>query len=183
MAIDATVSGTSSNSYHTVATAQAYFDTRLHCDDWTNATALDKEKALLQACRIIDSYCLWLGIKTVTEQALEWPRRGICHDGNIYYEYNDSIYEYGSFGEGQWVLASDAIPQQILDGQCELALVLLGDDTQSDALLDSLNIAGIKIDLSSKSKGNVIIPSAVWSIMAPLGKLRGASGTVKLLRC
>jgi len=181
--IIATVSGLTSNSYHTVATAQAYFDTRLHCTDWTDATASDKEKSLLHACRIIDEYCLWIGTKTVTAQALKWPRRGICHDGNIYYEYNDSIYEYGSFGEGQWVLASDAIPQQILDGQCELALVLLGDDTQSDALLDSLNIAGLKMDLSQKSKGNKIIPSAVWSIMSPLGKLRGVSGTVKLLRC
>jgi len=174
MALDATISGANSSSYQTVATAQTYFDERLHCTDWTGATPTDKEKALIQACRIIDTYCLWKGIKTVTAQALEWPRIGIYYDGVFYYAETDGT---------RWVLASDEIPQQILVGQCELALVLLGNDIQSADSLESLNVAGLKMNLGKSKRRNQIIPSSVWQIMSPLGKLRGASGTVKLLRC
>ena len=186
MALDATVGGSASNSYVTVAVADAYFGTRLHCSDWTDATTSDKEKALIQATRILDEYCTWLGIKTDTTapQALEWPRIGICYDGGaIYYEYDVSFYEYDTFSDGYWILDSDTIPQQILDGTCELALVLLGRDTQSDATLSSLNIAGLKMDLAKSNRGYEIIPPYVWQILSPLGQLRGSSGTIKLLRC
>ena len=187
LTIDATIEGTAANSYITLADAEIYFEKRLHTDDWTNASDADKNKALVQACRIIDSYCTWLGCPSTTTQALKWPRQGIYYDCNdIYYEYHvhSGIFdEFGVIGTSYYVLSSTAIPQQIIDGQCELAFVLLGKDTQSQGALESLSISGLKIGLSQQSKGDRIIPAPVWSIMAPLGKLRGASGTVKLMRC
>lgn len=49
----------SSNSYCTVATAETYFDARLHAAVWTGADDEDKERALIQATRALDAYVAW----------------------------------------------------------------------------------------------------------------------------
>ena len=183
MSLDATVGGADANSYLTVSAADDYFNARLNSDDWLNAVPADKEKALIQATRILDQYCIWLGIKadTTTPQALEWPRIGIKYDGQYYEEYNVYEIDYLESFSYTWILDYESIPQQIQDGTCELALVLLSRDVQSDAMLSSLNVAGLKMDLSTT--GHSIVPPHVWQIVSPLAKqLRGASGTVKIAR-
>ena len=46
MALDATIGGTSSDSYITVADADTYHGNNLNVTDWTGASTADKEKAL-----------------------------------------------------------------------------------------------------------------------------------------
>lgn len=48
-----------SNSYCTSAQATAYFDSRLHSGTWEAADDEDKERSLIQATRILDSYVAW----------------------------------------------------------------------------------------------------------------------------
>lgn len=66
--------------YGTVSDANAYFETRLHSDSWSDATVSDRETALIEATRIIDS----LNYKGVKHTVWE-----------IMYEYDstDEIYE------------------------------------------------------------------------------------------
>ena len=66
------------NSYSTVAQAEVYFDARLHAGAWTGAEADDKERALIQATRILDSYVTWAEVpdkaappQTITDATCE----------------------------------------------------------------------------------------------------------------
>lgn len=178
MAIDTTVGGINANSYASLAEGNTYFESRLHCADWTSATDPNKEKALIQSARIFNQYVDWLGLKTATTQALQWPRKGICYDGVNYYDCGTWLTVISDYS---WVLDSTTIPQIVKDAQCELSLVLLADDTQADADLSSLSFAGLKMNINN-GKGFTVIPDHVWQILGDLGSLRGASGTVKLLR-
>lgn len=49
----------SSNSYITVAAADIYFDARLHADAWNDADPDNKERAVIQATRVLDTYLVW----------------------------------------------------------------------------------------------------------------------------
>lgn len=49
----------SSNSYLILATAESYFETRLHKDAWDAATSEEKETVLINATRLLDSYLVW----------------------------------------------------------------------------------------------------------------------------
>lgn len=60
--------------YGTVVGADAYFDTRLHADEWANDFSLaDKTKALQTSTRDIDRLN-FVGSKADSDQELEFPR-------------------------------------------------------------------------------------------------------------
>lgn len=93
------------NSYISVADADSYFALRLNVAAWTSAVNATKEAALVTATRSIDAV-KWNGEKTVVDQDLAFPRTGLTDiDGEE--------------------LADDAIPQEVLDATCELALAML----------------------------------------------------------
>lgn len=73
--IDATASGTSSNSYVTLAEANQYFDDRPGSTTWTSATDDQKSQALLYATKMIDKLNAFQGEKSVVGQALAFPRQ------------------------------------------------------------------------------------------------------------
>lgn len=102
------------NSYITRAEANTYFAEALHAATWDAATDENKDKALVTAFRMIDRQT-WEGEKTVSSQVQEFPRTGLTDkDGNA--------------------VSSSSVPQEVKDGQAELALSLLDDLTvQSQA--------------------------------------------------
>ena len=133
MPIDATVGGADSNSFATVAEADAYFEFRLFAELWDDASTATKEKALVTAARIItarvkedwtltqlpgdatikiltdvgddaSTYLVWKGVKADQDQAIPWPRSGIAD------------------------VADDVIPDEIKALQFEVALLSLGGD-------------------------------------------------------
>ena len=55
--IDATLKGTSANSYVTLAEANTYFETVPDSSTWDNKTDDQKNRALISATRWIDSFC------------------------------------------------------------------------------------------------------------------------------
>lgn len=61
------------SAYLTIAEAQAYFDKRLSTDAWDDANAVDRQKALEQATRIIDRLN-YIGDRHVDTQDNEFPR-------------------------------------------------------------------------------------------------------------
>lgn len=117
MALVATVSGASSNSYVTLAEAESYFDDVLGASDngdWETTLAgaartdAQKSAALVTATRRIDEE-MFLGYKVSTTQALKWPRYEVYDE--------DGIALYNS--------ASPAIPERVKQATYACARELL----------------------------------------------------------
>jgi hypothetical protein len=79
-AIDATLGGTSANSYVTLAAANTYFETVPDSSTWTNKTDDQKNRSLISATRWIDALSFY-GDRCTETQALKWPRDNYKVDG------------------------------------------------------------------------------------------------------
>lgn len=129
------------NSYLSVADADTYFGERLYADDWTSADSTTKEKALVMARRFIDQQ-QFTGERTGEDQLLAWPRTGIAG------------------------VDSSAVPQDVVDAQCELALALIRQDlTVNDATL------GVR---SLREQVGALVTETVYDGRAPLRALPDA---------
>ena len=136
-----TVGGKTSNSYATIAEGNTYFYDRLNATDWTEASPSDKGKAMLQACRDVDSLKFigrkyYLGLVGASNyQKLEFPRqypvRGAYID-DVLEEYIDTAQASQRFPRSLNNAGNPYIPQLVKDAQCEQAINLLGQG--SDAL-------------------------------------------------
>ena len=104
----ATVGGTSSNSYLTLAAAQLYMDTRPTVAEWTAATTNAQNQALISATFRLEQE-EYLGVITDRDQALKWPRSGLTDEDGRQYDDDD-------------------IPTPIERACCEVALALLKDE-------------------------------------------------------
>lgn len=114
-----TVGGSASNSYVTLDEAEAYFEGRLNTAAWDALTTDDaKNIALVSACRRIDQE-EFDGARSSHNQALAWPRHGASADGIM--------------------VDSAEIPQRVKNGQCELALFMLGSDMLADTGLEGFD--------------------------------------------
>jgi hypothetical protein len=94
-------------AYISVSDADNYFATeRLHADAWSEATTADKQKALYEATRLIDTL-RFAGIKADSSQELEFPR------------FDDTV-----------------VPDGVQKACCEIALALLdGVDIETEMQL------------------------------------------------
>jgi len=79
-AIDATLGGTSANSYVTLAAANTYFETVPDSSTWVSKTDDQKNRALISATRWIDALTFY-GNRCTDTQALKWPREEYKVDG------------------------------------------------------------------------------------------------------
>ena len=163
MALDATVGGNSSNSYLSVADADAIIDERVgDTSAWTDAETSDKEKALISATRRLDQQT-FQGCKTVSTQSLKWPR---------YETYDDDGYVY----------ASDAIPAPIKHATAELAFVLISDPTLIDdtglEAFDQISTGDTSITPKQRQAGT--LPAHVQRYLR--GLTRGGRGVIRLVR-
>lgn len=78
--IDATLSGSSANSYVTLAQANTYFETVPDSSTWTSKTDDQKNRALISATRWLDGLSYY-GDRCTDTQALKWPRNTYTVDG------------------------------------------------------------------------------------------------------
>ena len=113
MTLDATVSGANANSYITIATGNAYHNTRLHNSEWFDADTDTRERALKWATRKLDDL-VWLGTASTDTQALRWPR------GGVYDPYGLEV-------------DSTTIPGWLEDATAEYAWELIKADRQVDS--------------------------------------------------
>ena len=76
----ATVGSAEANSYLSVAAADTIANTMLATLQWGTATTDNKGRALINATRYLDQLD-WIGSRTTTTQALDWPREeAACGD-------------------------------------------------------------------------------------------------------
>lgn len=121
MALISTIGAVDSNSYLSVAEADAYFENSLNAVAWT----VDDEKkgqALVSATRLIDAKYKFKGVKTDQLQALAFPR-------------------YGVYNLDGWSYDDNEIPRRLKNAIAELALSLL---TTTDPTFADPATAGIK---------------------------------------
>ena len=136
--IDATLSGTSANSYVTLAEANTYFETVPDSSTWTNKTDDQKNRALIAAAREIDNLVFY-GDRCDNGQALKFPRNN--------YEVDDVE------------LACTAVPNNIKYAQYELARALANDTdaitgtTGKDGNFEEVRLGDIQVKYNTDSQG------------------------------
>jgi hypothetical protein len=120
-AIDATVGGSASNSYVSVAESTTYLEERLNVTAWEDALPDDHIRALIAATRRIDQERFegvpvnpLTGTSTGTTQTLKWPR-------------------YSADDDAGWTWEATVIPQPVKHATIELALYLLNQGTTDPA--------------------------------------------------
>ena len=165
MAIDATVGGTTANSYVTLAEADAYFATRAHAESWEDAE--NQEQLLITASSTIDWFITWKGLRATGTQSMDWPRSGV----------------YDKVGE---LYPEDVIPIDVKIATFEMALSSMDGDRTADGDLAGLSEvrAGslqLKADDGMYNTKPDTIPDKIWKILAGLTTKSGI-GVVRLVR-
>lgn len=126
------------NSYATLADAEAYALTLPVANDWNAASTEQKNAALVQATRLMDTL-RWKGYRTnYSTQALQWPRYytyGSQSLGGYYPPGSEGVGGHGSFGydPNAWLVIPNEIHRKIRDACCEFAIRLISDDRAADA--------------------------------------------------
>lgn len=155
MAIDATEGGVAANSYVTANEADTYFEGVIAPEGYTSATPDAQERALRQATTYLDARVRWIGdIKDqVTPQALAWPR----------------VYDSTVTTPEDILVSGKAIPQDLKNAQCEMALYLINfgePDSTSD--LDAIKVGSLAIDFNEFKKSQ-LVPDTIWAMISYLG--------------
>lgn len=150
--IDATVGGSSSNSYITLAEADAYHESHVEAATWNAATDAEKDVAIAMATRMFDSEIDWKGSRYTEEQALRWPR-------------------VGTFDKDRWYIKEDEIPQDLKNAVAEQARLLLAGDRAADREttgISSLEVGSISLKFDKADEPEVIADAA-YSMISHLG--------------
>lgn len=100
------------NSYVSLEFANSFFETIVDPGAWTDATDDQKNRALIQATRIIDTEVRWNGQRIDPTQPLSWPRDAMVVDGIL--------------------LGSTTIPEQLKEAVCYTARDLLTADPTAE---------------------------------------------------
>lgn len=135
--IDATLSGASSNSYVTLAEANAYFETVPNSSTWDDKTDDQKNRSIISATRWIDSLNFY-GDRCDTSQALSWPRNN----------YHVDRIE----------LTCSEIPTEIKYATYELARALANDtdaitgNTGTTGLYDEVKLGELQVKYNKQSQ-------------------------------
>lgn len=143
--LDATVGGSSSNSYVTVAEADDYFTSRLNSSAWDTAS---KDAALITAAYDLDDAFDWVGDRASDTQFMEWPR--------LYVDDVDST----------------EIPWDVKRAQMELALAYVEggvSSTQTNSV-DEVKLGPLGVKFVEQGTYDRKIPSPIVTIVGILGR-------------
>ena len=151
-----------SNSYTTVAIADAYFADRNN-QDWLGLDNADqKTPYLILATDYLEQmYRLsWLGFRRLTTQALSWPRAWAARPDLS-----------GGYGPFPYYYGFNTIPQEVIAAQMLLAVKLitgeLAPDISREDMATAVAVGPIKIDYD-KNKPSFTIFRNVDLLLAPL---------------
>lgn len=178
--IDATPKGTSSNSYVTLTEANTYHETSLYSSAWDDASDDERNRALVTATRMLDTWFEWFGDATTLSQALLWPRRGVLKPGISEGQATTGTFTNPWHEPFAHLMDQDVVPDIIKNATCELARNLLVSDRTADSDIQTQGITNLKagpIELSfSSGAAAKPIPDAVMVMCTQLGRPRNRSG-------
>jgi hypothetical protein len=152
---------TNSNSYSSVSTADEYFDAGLYASTWQETLQSHRERALVQATRLLDFHVTWNGSKNDYDQALEWPRANA-------YDRND------------WLIDHQSVPRDVRHATAEFARWLL-DGRRDLESGETGRVKRVKADtvevefaVAEETKPDVI-PKIVRRMVASYGEIVGGN--------
>jgi hypothetical protein len=158
------------NSYINVADADSYFADRLFSDEWTNATAGQKEQGLKMATKKIDRQQI-RGIKADDTQSLEFPRALYSNSKSVNPFY-DPLKNSIETTPG-WVVET-AVTQEVKDATCEEAMSILqgGKQARKRAQLQaqgvkSFILGSLSESFAGGSQGNQLISVEAQELLQP----------------
>jgi len=139
------------NSYVTVAEADAYFADSLNKTAWTSANSTQKAQALVTATSMIDEK-QYTGMVVSDSQELAFPRYGSYFDP-----------KYGT----EVVFDDILVPERIVTATYELAYHLLNnpDVLNSSTTVRDLSVGSISLSHISSSER---VPTTVSRLLRPL---------------
>lgn len=167
LTLDSTAKGANANAYVDEAGADAVMDGRGFKTDWTSASTVEREVALVWATTIIERYYhMWKGDATEAEtQRLSWPR------GDVYTP------------DGR-LLDKDTIPEFLKEATAELALILIANNQVEDkgTGLTSFSAGSLSMVFDKQDRKNTI-PDSVRAVLRDYGTVREIrNGHMKLVR-
>lgn len=149
MTLIATAKGSTSDSWGTLAEADAYHANRLFNPEWGSASDATKETALKWACTLLNLLS-WLGVRTEATQSQAQPRYGL--------KDRDGFY-----------ISSDTIHQEMKNASFEYAWILIKGDTTKESETTGISkikvaVVEIQIDKSDQKKK---VPNNVLDFIRP----------------
>lgn len=157
------------NSYIDVSTAQTYFDNRLFCDIWDNASDDDKAKALIMASKKIDRLPI-KGVKANYQQTMEFPRA--LETDYRYWQYMSLTIDAHFYG--YWYV-EPAVTDNVKNAVCEEALALLKGVPKRVELqrqgVKSFNINGVSENYGSGKSMSLLSQEAKEFMQMYLGSV------------
>lgn len=142
------------NSYGSVAEADAYFADRLGYDKWAAYTS--KDAALISAAQHEDLMCSWYELPCSSSQAMAFPRHPDCPN------VPDNI-KYAQF----------EIAYQMVDRGSSLV-------THEDALTE-LKADVITLKFKATSPKNPLKTDLIMGLLSPYGLCSGGSGATSII--
>lgn len=171
---------TNSNSYATLAEADAYFASQLYASDWTGQTNDIKARALGMATTLIDRMVEFRGYRKGTEQALEWPRLECPRVGLSEFTFVATIRRLQSYWD------EDKVPYILANAAAEMAKILLqGDTTVDDPSkgIQSLGLGNGAIAITfNPGDRKIALTDQASYYLRQLGRIRGARSSVSIKR-
>lgn len=165
MPLITTIGGVDSDSYVTVAEADAYLNSQLYEEAWASATEDNKEKALRLATRRLDME-LYKGWKALSAQRLDWPRYGVLDPEGAAADWDFGFYDV--------IIPATSIPMQMKDAECLLASSLIVSNVLADQtqllIYKSVKLPGpLEVEFNP-SEADVIsgeLPAEVYRLINP----------------
>jgi hypothetical protein len=160
------------NAYASQLDGEPYHEGHLYATAWSAATSATKDQALVMATRLIDALFQFNGTRSVSTQALQWPRED-CRDPD-------------ADGWNGGTVASNYVPRAVVDATCELARELIVTDRTEAPLGEGIyfeRAADGSQTIYSKSDRRPILPAVVQALLLKYGTpVRARSGTMRLVR-
>lgn len=148
-----------SNSYTTIAEADAFHEKNYYAAAWADLDSDIKMQLLITATRLLDQEYDWLGDAVDSTQALRWPRSGVEHRDGLYY------------------LDSTTIPTFLREATAEYARMLYLKDRQQaldDAATGIQSVTAGSVSVTFDKQDRIpVIPENVALMLEPY--IRGAS--------
>jgi hypothetical protein len=154
------------NTYALVADGDAYFLGHAYPSPWSPAPSPDnRDAALVMATRLIDAYCLFLGAKKSSSQALQWPRLGVPdRDADFAFFLRPGFISPPPF------LSADTVPSCVVQATCEMARELLKVDRTAARAGEGVTLfisSGTQVTYDKHDK-RPVLTETVKALLAPV---------------
>lgn len=149
------------DTYATLAEADAYAATRSWASAWDALDDAVKEQRLIDAAVYLDTSYTWKGQISTSTQAMSWPR-------------------YGVYDKEGRLLASDAYPDRLKDAQVELAYLASAELVTNSSAGEVTALTAGSVSLTFKDTQSVGEGAKYRSIDRLLtGLYQSRAGTVR----